>query len=326
MTSLGEWVRDTFRLGDGAVTVSAAARGAEGRIWLLTVGADRYALKQPFRPVDEEDVRREATLLNHFAGHGMDVPVHLRDASGRYAVPVPETFGGGQVRVLRWVEGRAVGAGAVSGDLSRRLGTLLGSLHAAAPISDEAPSRWYSTMPQAAEWQDLLGRSAGQPWESALAGRLPDLVEHARRVGRAGPPRGPVVVGHRDLHPDNVLVAPDGSLRAIDWEDAGPTDVHRELAKVLVQWHVAGPDVDESGVAATVEAYRAARGQGRVECLDDFTMVLCSDANFLATQLRAALDPDVADEHREPVLAEIEQGLSVYVPTREALTRVLATA
>jgi Ser/Thr protein kinase RdoA (MazF antagonist) len=153
---------------------------------------------------------------------------------------------------------------------------------------------------------------------------MPDLLHHADRVGRAGPLRGPVVVSHRDLHPDNVLLAPDGSLRAIDWEDAGATDVHRELAKVLVQWHVEGDEVDSTGVAATVAAYRAAGGPGQLETLDDFVMVLCSDTNFLAGQIRSALDPGLAEEHREAVLEEIAQGLSVYVPTPAALTRVLA--
>lgn len=322
MTSLGEWARDTFGLGDGPVTVTPAARGAEGRISQLRVGGERFALKQPFGPVADQDVRREAGFLDHFARAGIEVPTHLCDAGGRYAVPVPTALGGGQARVSRWVEGRPVGS-ATTG-LSGSLGTLLGSLHAAAPPSDGAVSGWYRTMPDAEAWRGLLRRSEGRPWGRALARRLPDLVDHARRVEQAGPPRGPLVVGHRDLHPDNVLLAPDGTLRAIDWEDAGPTDVHRELAKVLVQWHVEGDDVDETGVAATVAAYRGAGGPGRIEDLDDFTMVLCGDTNFLAGQIRSALDPELGEGHREAVLEEIAQGLAAYVPTPAALIRVLA--
>ena len=322
MTSLGEWARDTFGLGKGPVSVTVAARGADGRVSLLTVGEDRYALKQPFGAVDEEDVRREAAHLVHFARAGIEVPTQVSDGQGRYVVPVPDGLGGGQARVARWVDGRPVGT--ETAGLSGRVGTLLGALHAVAPHSDEVPSRWYTTMPAAQVWQDLLARSEGRPWTRSLAARMPDLLHHADRVGRSGALRGPVVVSHRDLHPDNVLLAPDGSLRAIDWEDSGPTDVHRELAKVLVQWHVEGDRVDAVGVAEAVAAYRLAGGRGRVETLDDFTMVLCSETNFLAGQLRAALDPDLAEEHREPVLAEVEQALTAYVPTPDALARVLA--
>lgn len=322
--SLGTWARDTFGLGNGPVSLTVAARGAEGLVSLLTVGENRYALKQPFRAVDEEDVRREATHLAHFARAGVEVPTQVSDFSGRYVVPVPDVFGGGQARVSRWVEGRRIGDDTAG--LAGRVGTLLGALHAAAPRTEDVPSAWYTTMPPPRVWHDLRARSAGRPWAGALTGRLSDLLDHAARAGRAGAGRGPVVVSHRDLHPDNVLLAPDGSMRAVDWEDAGPTDIHRELAKVLVQWHVEGDRVDSAGVTQTVAAYCAAGGPGRVETLDDFTMVLCSDTNFLATQIRLALDPALAEEHREPVLDEIEQALATYLPTPAALTRVLRAA
>jgi thiamine kinase-like enzyme len=73
------------------------------------------------------------------------------------------------------------------------------------------------------------------------------------------------VTCHCDLHPDNVLVDGTGELVLLDWDDAGPACPDRELAGVLVFWHV-----DEAGSAddAAVRALppirpRAARPPSR---------------------------------------------------------------
>ena len=323
MDTWGAWVRDSFGLGDGPVGLAPVGRGAEGRIWRLDVGPASFAVKQPFGVIDEDDLRREAGYLDHFAHAGLDVPVHLRDSAGRYAVPVPDALGGGQVRVTRWVDGRPVAAG--TRDLAGPLGTLLGRLHAAAPVTADRPSPWYTTMPAAATWDELVDRAQGQPWRAGLAARRPDLQWYDDLVRAVGPGDGPFVVGHRDLNPDNVLLGADGFLSAIDWEDAGPTDRARELAMVLVQWHVEGPVVDEDAVRETVAAYRAAGGTGRLEGLDAFAVVLCTEPNFLVRQVRAVLDPTTCAEHREHGHAEIHELLG-HLPTPSALERVLAAA
>lgn len=322
---LGEWVREAFGLGDGPATTRLVGRGAEGRVFRLEVQGARFALKQPFGAVDERDVVREAAHLDHFARAGVEVPVHRADPSGRYVLPVPERLGGGLVRLTRWIEGEPVHDLADVADLAAPLGTLLGTLHAAAPPAPPDPGRWYTTAPDDAAWDDLVTLSTRTPWGEALAGRLADLRQHGALVRAAGPPPGPLVIGHRDLHPENVLRSPGGTLRALDWEEAGPVDPGRELAKVLVQWHVDGDAVDTDAVRETVGAYRAAGGRGAVTGTDDFAMVLSTEPNFLAVQLRAALDPAAAADHRQHAVAEIEESLR-YLPTPAALERVLAAA
>lgn len=326
MDELTAYLLDAFGLGAGPARLTPVARGAEGRISLLEVGGARYALKQPFGDVGEDDVRREAAYLDHFARAGIEVPVHHTDRSGKHVVPVPGRLGGGVVRLTRWVEGEPVGAPTV--DVAGPLGTLLGTLHAAAPPATVAATdlgRWYTTPPDDTVWDDLVQRSAGMPWGAPLAGRLAHLRHHGALVRAAGPAPGPLVIGHRDLHPENVLRSAQGSLRALDWGDCGPVDPGRELAKVLVQWHVDGDVVDVDAVRVTVAAYRCAGGRGVLTGPDVFAMVLSTEPNFLAGQVLAALDPIVADEDRQHAVGQIRESLA-YLPTPGALERVLAAA
>src|SRR5690606_2163625 len=163
-------------------------------------------------------------------------------------------------------------------------------------------------------------------WHDVLVARQRELTAYADVVDRAGPGTGPFVLGHCDLHPDNALVANDGSLRALDWEDSGPLDPTRELAKALVQWHVLGDDVDVGAVARTVAAYRDGGGPGRLTDLADFAMVMCSETNFLAHQVRLVLDEGTPAERREQAHGEIGDSLRSYLPTVGALERVLRVA
>lgn len=324
MDELAEWVRAAFGLGDGPITLDVGGRGADGDVWHLTVGGEEFAVKRPFRRLDPEAVHREAALLDHLAAGGVEVPTLVATADGRLVLEVPGGLGGGTVRVSHWLRG--VPAVDRSSEVATQLGTLLAQLHRAAPAAADPPRGWYTAMVPPEEWAGLVRRSTGQPWHPALAAREGDLTAYDELVKRAEPGTGPFVLGHRDLHPDNVLVAPDGSLRALDWEDAGSLDPTRELAKTLVQWHVLGDRVDEPAVARTVAAYRDAEGPGALTDLTDFAMLLCSETNFLAHQVRICLDDGAPAERRQQAHGEVTEALADYLPTTGALERVLAIA
>jgi Ser/Thr protein kinase RdoA (MazF antagonist) len=321
---LGEWVRAAYRLGDGPLVRTPGGHGAEAVVWRLAVGDEAFALKQPFAAREEVGLAREAALLDHFATAGIEVPTHRLARDGRYAAWLPAALGGGQVRLTHWVEGTAPGSG--TGALARPLGTLLAQLHRWAPPTREEPVAWFTTTPTEGDWADLACSAVDRPWGGRLVARLGDLAAYAQIVERAGPGSGPWVVGHRDLHPDNVVVAPDGSLRALDWEDAGPVDPSRELAKVLAQWHTDGDRVDEQAVRATVAAYRQAGGTGIVQGEEDLAMWLCGETNYLARQARLAVDPAIGADRRHRAETDIGLSLTSYLPPPDVLDRLVEVA
>ena len=332
MDELTAYLLDAFGLGGGgaAARLTFVARGAEGRVSLLECHGLRYAVKQPFAAyagfpdlaAGEEVVRREAGHLAHFAQAGIPVPVPVADREGRFLVPVPAELGGGLVRLSTWVDGTAPRADFVPGLHATQLGTLLGRLHAAAPATDDPIGWWYRTVPEAQVWADLVERGTDQPWHDALVRRVADLDGLCDLVRAVPAPAGPFVVGHRDLHPDNLLVTTEGQLVPVDWEDVGPVLPDRELAKVLVQWHVDGEEVDAPAVRRTVTAYRAAGGTGAVHGLDSFTMLLSGELNFLARQAAESLDPATEDAHRRHAVAEVQECL-LWLPSPSTLQHVL---
>jgi len=312
--------------GPGA-SITAMSRGAMGRIWRLDLGAERYAVKELFRESDEEPVRREAAVTARLEAAGIRLPGSLPGRDGRLVVPLPERLGGGWLRLYRWIDG--VPADLADPELAVRVGDLLGRLHAhGLPPQGEADP-WYDTVPGPATWDQIadaaLAQGAG--WGPALAGRAGQLRDLADLVTPVA--RNRLITCHRDLHPDNVLVEDSGELVLLDWDDVGPACPGRELAGLLVDWHV-GDDghPDDAAIERTLAAYRAAGGPGRLHDEQSFGMHIACRLNFLHAQASVALDPGAAPEHRQYASSEIS-GTLTRLPALSLighLTRLASTA
>ena len=273
-----------------------------------------YAVKQPFAvdagfadlAAGEQVVRREAEHLAHFGRAGIPVPEPVADRDGRFLVTVPERLGGGLVRLSTWVDGVAPRADFVPGLHATEIGTLLGRLHAAAPATDDPIGRWYRTAPEPASgptwWTEAASRGATawrRGWPTSTSSATSCASRRGDRPVRRRPPRP----APRQRPGDAA-----GQLVPVDWEDVGPVVPDRELAKVLVQWHVDGVEVDAPAVRRTVRAYRrrVARGGARDGRVHD------------AAQRRAQLPrpaggrlarPGPEDAHRPHAVAEVQECL-----------------
>jgi hypothetical protein len=134
-----------------------------------------------------------------------------------------------------------------------------------------------------------------------------------------------LVTCHRDLHPGNVLVDGAGDLVALDWDDAGPACPGRELAGVLMFWHVGAGRADEAAAERTLRAYRAAGGPGRLRDERSFGMYLAGRLNFLHGQATLALDPDADPADRDYASAEVSDTLA-RLPTLPMISRLTGLA
>jgi Ser/Thr protein kinase RdoA (MazF antagonist) len=305
-------------------SITELTRGAAGRIWRLDLGTARYAVKELFLESDEESVRREVAFTAHLQAAGIRLPASVPGRDGRFLVPLAVDAGASWLRLYHWIDGGP--ADLADPGLATRLGDILGRLHAHALPAQSAPDPWYEKVPGRATWDQLADAAGAQgaSWGPALAGRADLLAALADLVTPAA--RDQLVTCHCDLHPDNVLVDGTGDLVLLDWDDAGPACPDRELAGVLLFWHVDdGGQADDAAVARTLAAYQAAGGPGRLRDERSFGMYIAGRLNFLHGQASVALDPGAAPEHRQYAASEVSDTLA-RLPTVRLISHLISVA
>ncbi|HET7475555.1 MAG TPA: phosphotransferase [Dermatophilaceae bacterium] len=283
---LVNWLLRAFGLpGPGELT--AAARGAMGRVWRLSGPFGQRAAKELFgAPPAPEQVAAELAFAQRCRAVGVPSPAALPGADGSTLQVDPAS--GRTWRLFEWVD--AAMPARDDAATSVWLAGCLARMHRVAPPATTPVDPWYRQV--TADWPRLADAALeqGVTWGPALARRTPELMELAARVNAA--PEEPALFAHCDVNLTNVLLAADGRRWLVDWDNCGPMAPAQEIGR-LFQDHYRD-DVVVRGLAA---AYRQA--DGPADLRGEHVMVAAQAIwlNYLAEQVTLLLQPDVDPSH-----------------------------
>jgi len=258
--------------------------GEQGQVWRLDVRGERYAVKETFAPLADEQAHLVHAFQARAATAGVRSPEAMLARDGNVLV----RFGAEAVRLYRWVDLAAP---------DRRLdpeqvGRCLALLHRSGSPLETRVHPWYFEPVGRPRWLALTRQLDRQG--APFAGRLAELVDALVAVESVFVEPAVRRLCHRDLFADNLRAGPDGDLVVIDWDNAGAASVDQELGLVLLEF-----GQDEDRVGRLYASYRAARGPGRVGSTGDLTMPVAAVGHvgeLACTQWLEALD-DAARVH-----------------------------
>ena len=218
--------------------------GFDTFIFRFAVAGRRLILRLYPSTTRGESARRETAILGFLEGVGYPAPQPVDWSADLEGFGVPFV-------IMEEIPGRTALDALRS--RPRRVGELVGSLAAAqASLHAVAVDGW----PHPVAGSEVDRRLAAidderVPSDPALRSAIAWLRAHADEVRGEEP-----AVCHFDFHPLNVLIADDGRLSVIDWENAALGDRHSDLARTLVLFEAA-PAVASSALERVV--LRAAR-------------------------------------------------------------------
>ncbi len=294
------------RLSDGPV-----ARGKQGVVWRLETADGSWAVKVPFEPETEEEMRTSTAFQEAALAAGVPTPTVRRTTEGH----VFATVGGSRVRVYGWV------------DLlppDRRLdpamvGAAVAAIHQVPYTEAGPPHPWYTEPVGAERWDQLVEQllEAGAPF----AGRLAELRDELVALESWLEPPQQLRTCHCDLWADNLLPTADGGVCVIDWENSGPGDPSQELGCVLFEFGHSDP----GRARDLVTAYREAGGPGTVQRRGDFSMLIAQLGHITEIAASDWLQPNPRMPERADSAAWIAEVLD-EPHTRAALDGLLSAA
>lgn len=294
----------TARLSDGPV-----ARGKQGLVWRLDTADGSWAVKVPFHPQSEQEVRLAATFQEAAYAAGVPTPRVRRTMEGSVFAAIDGT----QARVYEWID--LHGPDPCLDPVL--IGEVVAAMHQLAVPSLGQVDRWYVEPVGADRWDQLVAqlRTAGAPFVERLADLRDELVALECWLE----PPDVLQNCHRDLWADNVLPTGDGGVCVIDWENSGPADPSHELACVLFEFARG----DAGRAQLLMRAYQQAGGPAAVDRRGHFSMLIAQLGHITELAARDWLAPNRRSPDRAGSAAWIGEVLD-QPHTRELLEHLLA--
>ena len=279
-------VAERFSLGAAAVLAGPVARGEVGQVWRLSASRGTFAIKEPFEPVPEEEVREHAAFQEAVGAASVPVPSVIRTDDGAAVAVV----GDAQVRVFSWVDLLARDASVDPTEVGR----IVASIHRV-PFPGEIPTdAWYTEPIGATRWDELVTelRGHGAPFAARLAAMRDELVALEELLETPAD----LQTCHRDLWVDNVLRTTAGPLCVIDWENCGLADPSQELALVIFEFGIG----DVERVRTLYDAYVEQGGPGRIDRPGSFSMLIAQLGHIGEDACASWLDAAPVPRRRRP--------------------------
>jgi Ser/Thr protein kinase RdoA (MazF antagonist) len=277
-------------------------------VWRLETAAGNWAVKVPFHPSSEAEVRVATAFQEAAYTAGVPTPRVRRTTGGS----VFATIDGKQVRMYEWVDllapDRCLDPALV--------GAVVATMHQVADTDPGPMDAWYQEPVGADRWDQLVEqlRNAG----ASFADRLADLRDELVALESWIEPPQVLRTCHRDLWADNVLPTANGGLCVIDWENSGRADPSQELACLLFEFARADP----GRARALTDAYREAGGPAGVHRRGHFSMLIAQLGHIAELAATDWLEPNPRSPRRADSAAWIAEVLD-EPHTRELLETLL---
>jgi len=225
------------------------------RMYAVETTFGKYAVKSlnpqvMLRPMAKSNITDGERIAAVAAGYIPAIPAKSFDDT------LIQQIDGQYYLVYDWTEGKPIYGESITAGHCEKIGSILGKLHGIdfAQLDIQKPC---AVMEELVDWNGYLnkGQQKDSPWAEKLSQNLDNLCEWNRRyLISMKYLENPLVIGHGDIDPKNVLWRDDQPI-VIDWESAGYLNPAHEFIIYALCWAGENEKTDKEKFFAFLNGY-----------------------------------------------------------------------